>query len=368
MIAVFGYGQNKINLQTQVQGILPAANGGTGSKNGGGLPPGCTSPANGQLRCSLFSTSGNTAGSVSLGQGTLPNTIAGAVQIVAPGSVSAYNLLLPGSVGTGYLFSNGGILSFQSAATANYYTSGGNTGAGPTIFTPNNTFNLLDATASIGNTKFWLGYDGNGSFTGHVSAVRTNLSFVNGSTQGAVGQTDDALSFFNAAGNYRGGIITQGSNNAFTIQAGAGVPLSLGASGGQDVFIAIGGQLTDNFGIGVTETSTAAITGPVPVKADTVNANQVVMTTTTDTGPGIVVGVCANSPGVSGSCQVIVSGIAALKLGTGTCAIGNFVIVDTTTNGRVQCANTYTAGINIGVAMAAQNTVGNTFNVLVSMR
>jgi hypothetical protein len=114
--------------------------------------------------------------------------------------------------------------------------------------------------------------------------------------------------------------------------------------------------------------STAAITGPVPVKWDTGNANQVVVTTTTDTGAGIPIGVCANSPGVAGSCLVMTTGTVALTLGTGTCSIGNFVIVDTTTNGRVQCTGTYTAGTVIGKAQAAQAVVGNTFNVQLGLR
>jgi hypothetical protein len=394
MIALSAYGQNKVNLQTQVKGVLPISNGGTGtisphltagtnvnitgnwpnqtinSISSGSLPVGCSSPSNGVLQCSLFSTTGNgTAGYVSLGQGSAPTTTPGTVQLVAPGSITAYNLVLPGSAGTGYLFSNVGSLSFQSATTANYYTNSGNTGLGPTLFTPNNTFNLVDTTASTGNTKTWFGYDGNGSFTGqHISAVRTNLSIVNGTGQSGAAQTDDAISFFNAAGGYRGGIITNGSNNAFTITSAPGVQLALGAAGGQHAFIQTSGVLTENPGVGVALVSTAAITGAVPVKADTTNANQVVVTTTADTGAGIPIGVCANSPGVGGTCHVILIGISSLKLGTGTCSIGNFVIVDTTTDGRVKCTGTYTAGTSIGVALAAQSTIGNTFNVLVGLR
>lgn len=238
--------QQQINLQTQVKGVLPIANGGTGSSSGGGvgLPAGCTSPGAGQIQCSIFSTTGNSAaGTVTLTQGTAPATVPGSVRIAAPGSVAAYNLLLPSAVGTGYLFSNAGALSFNGAATANYYTNSGNTGLGPTLFTPNNTFNLLDATPVTGNTKVWLGYDGNGSFTaGHISAVRTNLSIVRGTGQGPQPQTDDYLSFYTVDGAYRGGIVF-GSNNALSVIAAVGVPLALGAAGAQDVFITTGGHL-----------------------------------------------------------------------------------------------------------------------------
>ena len=114
--------------------------------------------------------------------------------------------------------------------------------------------------------------------------------------------------------------------------------------------------------------STAAITGPVPVKWDTSNANQVVVTTTTDTGAGVPIGVCVNSPGVAGSCLTMTTGTVALTLGTGTCAIGNFVIVDTTTNGRIKCTGTYTAGTVIGTAQVANSTVGTASNVLLGFK
>lgn len=114
--------------------------------------------------------------------------------------------------------------------------------------------------------------------------------------------------------------------------------------------------------------STASITGPVPVKWDTSNANQVVTTVTTDTGAGVPIGVCVNSPSAGQSCLVMTKGTVALKLGTGTCAIGNFVIVDTTTNGDVKCTSTYTAGTVIGTAQAANSSVGTAFNVALGLR
>lgn len=160
---------------------------------------------------------------------------------------------------------------------------------------------------------------------------------------------------------------SSGLDTSFTRQAAGYVGVSNGAnpSGGSGSYSS---ALVANGGLGVVLTSTASITGPVPVKADTSNANQVVVTTTTDTGAGIVLGICANSAGTGLKCYVMTSGIFALTLDSGTCAIGNWVQVGTTTNGRVLCTGTYNAGKVIGVAMAAQSTVGSTFNVMVGIR
>jgi len=115
--------------------------------------------------------------------------------------------------------------------------------------------------------------------------------------------------------------------------------------------------------------ATSSLTAGTPVKLDTSNANQVVSTTTADTGAGIVVGVVGNAPSGGGRAFVITSGTVGMTLGTGTCSIGNWVIVDTTTNGRVKCAATYpTAGTIIGKAQAADSSVGTKFNVFVGLR
>jgi len=116
-------------------------------------------------------------------------------------------------------------------------------------------------------------------------------------------------------------------------------------------------------------TATAALTAGQTVKIDTANANSVVVGTTTDTGAGIIIGIVENSPGAAGTAFVTLKGqMTSSLLGTGTCAIGNFVIQDTTTNGRVKCTATYTAGTVIGVATTAQATVGSAVNVLVEPR
>ena len=124
---------------------------------------------------------------------------------------------------------------------------------------------------------------------------------------------------------------------------------------------------TANGGFGVLLIATSSITGAVPVKVDTSNANQVVQTTTSDTGAGVVIGVCVNSPIAGGLAQVVTTGVVPMVLGTGTISIGNPVGVDTTTSGRVK-AISYTAGEVIGIAISAQSTVGGIFNVMIGLR
>jgi hypothetical protein len=139
------------------------------------------------------------------------------------------------------------------------------------------------------------------------------------------------------------------------------------------------GSIISSGALGVSLVSTAAITtaanlgsglqsAAVPVKADTSNANQFVVTTTSDTGAGVVIGVLSNTPAAGALGNIVTSGVVPMVLGTGTAAIGNFVIVDTTTTGRVKCTGTYTAGTVIGVAMSAQSSVGSNFNVMVNLR
>lgn len=113
----------------------------------------------------------------------------------------------------------------------------------------------------------------------------------------------------------------------------------------------------------------------VPVKADTGNANQFVQTVTTDTAAGIVIGVSYHSISLGSNAtaygQIVLVGIVPMLFGTsgtGNCAIGNFVIVDTTSNGHVKCTGTYSAGTVIGKAMQAMTATGGQFNVLVGLR
>ena len=103
---------------------------------------------------------------------------------------------------------------------------------------------------------------------------------------------------------------------------------------------------------------TNSISSPTPVKADTSNSNQFISTTTSDTGSGKVVGVCITATADGGACNVVRTGETNLTMGTGTCTIGEAVVVDTTTNGDVMCEEEFLAGTVIGVAVAAQSTVG----------
>jgi hypothetical protein len=152
-------------------------------------------------------------------------------------------------------------------------------------------------------------------------------------------------------------------NTTISAIAAGVIQVNSGAAGG------FTGGAVANKGFGISQLATSTISNlPVPVKPDTSNANQVVVTTTADTGSGIVIGIGVAGCTTGAACEVMSTGIAALTLGTGTCAIGNFVIVDTTTNGRVKCTATYTAGTVIGVAMAAQSTVGSTFNTVIGLR
>jgi hypothetical protein len=120
---------------------------------------------------------------------------------------------------------------------------------------------------------------------------------------------------------------------------------------------------------GIVEKSTAALGAGVLVKIDTANADSWVICTTADTScDGVTAGGSANSCTAGGlGCAIITvpGSKVELLLGTGTCAIGNFVIVDTTTNGRIKCqAGIPAQGAYIGKALSAQATVGNAVDVL----
>lgn len=115
--------------------------------------------------------------------------------------------------------------------------------------------------------------------------------------------------------------------------------------------------------------ATNSLTAGQVVKADTSNANQIVVAATTDTAAGIALGILQNSPLANATGYVVTSGIVSTPLlGTGTCSIGNFVIVDTTTAGRVKCTATFTAGTVIGRAVTAQAVVGSAVTVAVGLQ
>jgi hypothetical protein len=131
-----------------------------------------------------------------------------------------------------------------------------------------------------------------------------------------------------------------------------------------------GDMLASNYLIPMTATS--AIPAGSPVKIDKANPNEIAKTLRTDTGAGIVVGVSVNSPRAGATAQVATTGVVSMIFdtsGTGDCAIGNWVIVGTMTDGQVQCSSTYPmAGTIIGIALQPQSTSHTAFNVMVGLR
>ena len=132
-----------------------------------------------------------------------------------------------------------------------------------------------------------------------------------------------------------------------------------------------GNNATYGGGFGITLKSTSAIGRNLLVKPDTSNADSIVICTTSDTTACIGFTVSDSSPGTcnAGStfCAIVDTpgGLAKGILGTGTCAVGNYVIVDTTTNGDIKCTASLPAqGAWKGVALSAQSTVGQTVDVL----
>lgn len=116
--------------------------------------------------------------------------------------------------------------------------------------------------------------------------------------------------------------------------------------------------------------ATAALTSGQVVKIDSANANSIVVAATTDTGAGTYFGFVENAPGAGAVAQIALPGsiITDPLLGTGTCTIGQFVINDTTTSGRVKCTGTFTAGTILGYAITAQAAVGSAVSVYVLPR
>jgi hypothetical protein len=146
---------------------------------------------------------------------------------------------------------------------------------------------------------------------------------------------------------------------------------------GLNTYIGTPGSSQINFfatPIGVTMIATAALTAGQIVKIDPANTNAVIVCTTADTGGGIPIGIAGNSAGAGQNVYVITEGLVRSGLtfspilGTGTATPGQFVIVDTTTNGRVKTTSTYTAGTVIGTVVATQASVGNPVGLLMGLR
>jgi hypothetical protein len=111
-------------------------------------------------------------------------------------------------------------------------------------------------------------------------------------------------------------------------------------------------------------TATTSITWPQPVKSDSAHPGQIVPTTISDTGPGIVLGVCTLS---AGTCFVQQTGVTSLYMGAGSCTVNQFVEVDSGTNGRVACTSTYVAGVTFAVSLQTA-TANNLMPVMLGLR
>jgi hypothetical protein len=128
------------------------------------------------------------------------------------------------------------------------------------------------------------------------------------------------------------------------------------------------GNPTTDAGYSIFLTSTAAVAQDVLVKVDTANADSVVVSGTGDFfDDGFVSGqsgdLCAIASTFCPVTSVPGSKMQPL-LGTGTCTIGNYVVPDTTTAGRVKCSATQPATGWIGKALTTQSSVGSAVDVL----
>jgi hypothetical protein len=242
------------------------------------------------------------------------------------------------------------------------------TNATATTFLSGDLLNLPAGAAGAGNLALQVGSTNSGLYA--IPASNEIVIVAGGATVGNFNNTTAGL-VLNNTDNVQwcsGGVVT-GCNGAGLTEIRGSTPFTMAVTSPDPAPKQFGG-IAANSGHGIVLVNTAAITCPAPVKLDTATANQTLVTTTADTGAGVVVGVCADNGSLSAGTGIFIiqDGVVALTLGTGTCAIGNFVIVDTTTNGRVQCTATYTAGTVIGKAMTAQAAVGSTLNVLVTLR
>ena len=77
-------------------------------------------------------------------------------------------------------------------------------------------------------------------------------------------------------------------------------------------------------GVAAPTHTTITTSAAVPVKVDaTYMSGNVLETTTSDTGAGVVVGVCVGGTDGYGYCPVATSGYVSMILGTGTCTKGS---------------------------------------------
>lgn len=113
-------------------------------------------------------------------------------------------------------------------------------------------------------------------------------------------------------------------------------------------------------------TAGESITAGQLLKLDTTTAMDVLIATTSDTEN--IVGISRETVSAAAGVDVIVHGIYHdALLGTGTCSVGDYVIPDTTTNGRIKCSATLPTTAVVGIAMAAVSVVGDPVRTFVNV-
>ncbi len=223
-----------------------------------------------------------------------------------------------------------------------------------------------------GGTNAAVQFNNSGAFGGDA----TNFTYNSTSHTLTVTGTVVANSF-TATGNTTGCVQLSPSGSANFVQLcsptslGGNTTWTLPASDGTNGQVLVtSGNGVLSFGqvqqIVISKKATATLSANQLVKLDTATAGNVVVTATTDTTNFIGFTAGPISAGTAG--PIIVAGEATGILGTGTCSVGQFVIVDTTTAGDVKCTNTFTAGTIIGFAETSQSTVGGTLTVLIDKR
>jgi len=269
----------------------------------------------------------------------------------------------PGGLNTGPVTNNSGLyIGDQSTvgSTLHYalFIAGGDVELGSGTVHSTGTFQLSFGTASAPVYSF-----NSNANTGMFHSASNTIGWSANATLGM--ELDFSWGLYLHDGNAIGF-----SSNTTSLSKDT----SLARTAAATIAVGAGANTNDSSGTilanahAVARTATQALTAGQPVKVDTGTAGNVLVTTTTDTAAGIPVGFVINSPGAGGTAFVATSGVVTCTLGTGTASIGQFVIVDTTTNGRVKCTSSYTAGTVLGVALTAQGSVGSTFSVLIGLR
>lgn len=293
-----------------------------------------------------------------------------ALGVFENGSLSSPALTWKNGSGAGSFYATGGnyttgamtIVKPAGASSALDITEKDNTGFLFRVLAPNQFSPVLKPGFSIDNGTNVL-VSTSVTVSGHVSFSNDSWitnppsvePFMIACWSDIVGPCIMSRTNTGAAGEYNYGAMDNNGNHVFSVENDGS---TMYGTGTRSSMLDMGG-LTDL-------TATASMTAGQVVKLDTANANSVVVTVTTDTGAGVPLGVVVNSPGAAGTAHILIDGQTNLTvLGTGTCTVGQFVIVDTTTNGRVKCTSTYAAGTIIGKALTAQASVGSALTVLV---